>query len=199
MTKESYFTEIERGLYGLPREDIARWLDFYAENLADRMEEGVDEQTALTQIGTPAEVVAQILAQTPLTRVIYGKVKPKKRMPVWAIVALIIGSPVWLSLVISALAVFISVYAVLWSLVIALYAIDASLFGCAIGGGGGCVLFLIGGHPMQAVLVLALGLVCLGLGILCFLPIKKVTLATCKLCVCFVNFVKSIFVGKGEK
>ena len=196
MEKESYFLEIERGLYGLPHEDVLRWLEFYRENLADRIEEGFSEADALARMGTPAQVVAQILAQTPLTRVLYGKVRQKKGVPVWVIVALALGSPVWLALLVSALAVFISVYAVLWSLVITFYAVDASLLGTALGGVAACAVLLGGGHAAPALLLLAGGLVCLGLGILCFLPQKRITVAACRLCIHFLNFVKSIFVGK---
>lgn len=199
MNSQEYFAEVERGLYGLPQEDIARWLEYYKENLADRMEDGADEESALSQMGTPDALVQQILAQTPLTRVLRAKVKPKNRVPVWAVVLLALGSPLWLSLVIAAVAVFFSVYVVLWSLVISLYAVDMSFFGCTLGGVGGCLMLLLGGHFAPAMLLLAGGIVCLGLGVLCFLPLGKITKATVQLCGSFVLFVKQIFVGKGEK
>lgn len=199
MNRETYFLEIEQGLYGLPREDIARWLDYYRESLEDRIEDGLDEQQAMAQMGTPTEVVQQILAQTPLVRVLRSRVTPQKRMPAWAIVALIVGSPLWLALVISALAVVISVYAVLWSLLIAFYAVDVAFAGAGVGCLGGAFALFLGGHFVPGLLCVAAGLLCAGLAILCFLPLGRMTRGTVRSCGYFMVFVKTIFVGKGEK
>lgn len=199
MNRETYFLEIEQGLYGLPREDIARWLDYYRESLEDRIEDGLDEQQAMAQMGTPAEVVQQILAQTPLVRVLRSRVTPQKHMPAWAIVALVIGSPLWLALALSALAVVISVYAVLWSLLITFYAVDVAFAGAGVGCLGGAFALFLGGHFAPGLLCVAAGLLCAGLAILCFLPLGRMTRATVKACGYFMVFVKTIFVGKGGK
>ena len=41
----------------------------------------------------------------------------KGKMPAWAIVLLTLGSPVWLSLLISAVAVVISIFVTVWSVI----------------------------------------------------------------------------------
>ena len=84
----------------------------------DRMEDGIPEETAVCEIGTVDELVSQIIADIPLGKLVKEKITPKKKLKAWEIVLLVLGSPIWLSLLIAALAVILSLYVVLWSVII---------------------------------------------------------------------------------
>ena len=57
-----------------------------------------------------------------------------RKLEKWEIVLLALGSPVWFSLLVSAVAVILSLYASLWSVIISLWAVFGSLIGCGVGG-----------------------------------------------------------------
>ena len=50
--------------------------------------------------------------------------RPKRRLQAWEIVLLALGLPVWLSLGLAALAVVLSLYVVVWSLDVSLWAVS---------------------------------------------------------------------------
>ena len=105
MSKQEFLAELKAGLNGLPQEDIEERLTFYSEMIDDRMEEGLTEEEAVLAIGTVNEVITQILTDTPLSKLVKERVKPKRTLKAWEIVLLALGAPIWLSLLIAVLAV----------------------------------------------------------------------------------------------
>ena len=82
------------------------------------------------------------------------------------VVLLAIGSPLWLSLAIAAMAVVLSLYVVPWSVIVSVWAVFASFSACAVGGvAAGGVLACVGNVP-SGIALLGAGLVCAGLAIL---------------------------------
>ena len=65
MNKREFLQKLENGLSGLPREDIEQRLSFYAEMIDDRIEDGFSEEEAVAGIGTPEEIAAQVIEETP--------------------------------------------------------------------------------------------------------------------------------------
>ncbi len=134
MTKDAFLSAVKANLRGLSPSDIERSLDFYSEMIDDRMEEGLSEDMAVAAMGSPTEVARQILSEMPLPKIIKAKADPGCSLRGWEIALLIIGSPVWLPLLIAACVVFLAVYVVIWSVVIAFFcggAILCSLRHCA--------------------------------------------------------------------
>ena len=125
MTKNEFLEQLRRGLSGLPMEDIDERLNFYSEMIDDRIEEGLSEAEAVSAVGSVSDIVSQILRETPLTKLVKEKVKPAKPLKWWAIVLIVLGSPIWLSLLIAAAVIVLAVYVVLWSLDVSLWAVDA--------------------------------------------------------------------------
>ena len=115
MNKREFLEQLKKELSGLPQSDIEDRLTFYGEMIDDRTEEGMTESEAVSGVGTVKEVAAQILSDIPLGKLVKEKVKPNRTLKAWEIVLLILGSPVCLSLLISACAVIIAVYAAIWS------------------------------------------------------------------------------------
>lgn len=163
MNKQEFLTDIRHGLGGLPQEDVARWIEYYDEILSDRIEDGMSEEEAVAAMDEPQSVVREILAQTPISKLVRERVKPKRRLTAWEILLIALGSPIWLSLLLSVFAVFLSIFVVLWSLVISAWAIEVSLGACSLAGIGVCAIKLCTGEPSQAFFMLGAALALAGL------------------------------------
>ncbi len=118
MTKSEFLHRLSARLQALSENDRAAALTYWSEMIDDRMEDGMSEEDAVRAVGTPAEAAAQILGEAlpPEPH------KPQRKRKTWEIVLLILGSPVWLSLLIAAFAVLLSVYLSVWAVVISLWA-----------------------------------------------------------------------------
>lgn len=194
MLKEEFLAQLRGGLAGLPQEDLEERLAFYSELLDDRMEEELSEAEAVAAVGPVEQIVQQIIAETPLTKIVKEKMRPKRRLQVWEIVLLALGSPVWLSLGLAALAVVLSLYVVVWSLDVSLWAVFAALGAGAAGG----VLGLALGSGAARLAMLAAGMVLAGLAILLFFGCKAATMGIWNLTKAVVLRMKHRFLGKED-
>ena len=199
MKKSEFIDALSAELRGLPKDDVARWLEYYTEMLEDRIEEGMSEKEAVASLGEPKGVAKEILGQTSFAKLIKNKVKPKRKLRTREIVLICIGAPVWVPLVISAVAVFFSALAVLFAGFLSLWAIEISLAVGAISSIAGGVLFLVTGSVYQGLLLFGAGLVCAGLAYFGFFLCKWLTVLLLKACKAFLLFVKSLFVKKEGK
>lgn len=199
MSKQEFLTELRKGLSGLPQEDIEERVTFYSEMIDDRIEDGLSQEEAVAEIGAVKDIVSQIMSETPLSRLVKEKVKPKRTLRAWEIVLLTLGSPIWISLLIAVLAIILSVYVVLWSVIVSLWAAGFGIAAGSIGGILSTVIFLIQGNGLQCAALLGASLVCAGICILwfflCLQTSKGILLLTKKLALGF----KYIVVGKEKK
>ena len=196
MSKHEFLTQLRKGLSGLPQDEVEERLTFYSEMIDDRMEEGLSEEDAVCAIGNIDELISQIIADIPITKLVKEKITPKKKLRAWEILLLVLGSPIWLSLGIAAFAVGISVYAVLWSLIISLWAVFASLVACAVGGVLACLALTMGGNGASGIAMLAAGIVCAGLSIFLFYGCKAATNGTVILTKKIAIGIKNCFIKK---
>ena len=118
MDKNAFLDELREKLSGLPEEDIEERVAFYREMIDDRIEDGVPEEEAVEGVGTVDSVVEQIMSEIPLSKLVREKVKPKRSLKAWEIVLLVLGSTVWIPLLVAAAAVVFAVYIVIWAVVI---------------------------------------------------------------------------------
>ena len=171
MKRSEFLEKLKAQLWALPEGDVQNSLDYYSEMIDDRMEDGLPEEEAVAAVGDLDEIVKQILSETPRPPQV---VKPeKKQIPVqdntkiWMIVLLVLGSPLWIPLVVSAVSVVFSVYVSLWSVVISLYAVFIALAASAVG----CIVgsFFMIGNPGTGMVAWGAALVCAGLAILLFM------------------------------
>ena len=198
MNKREFLDALKNALIGLPDDDVQKSLDFYSEMIDDRIEDGLSEQEAVAAIGEPQEIAKQILADIPITKLVRQKIKPKRRISALEIVLLILGSPIWLSLIIAVMAVVFAVYVSLWSVIISLYSVAAAFVASAVGGVVSGVVFICLGKGAVGAFMLGAGLLCLGLGIFMFmvsnLVAKGLIWTSKKIWLC----VKSCFIRKGD-
>ena len=172
MNKIEYLAELRKGLSGLPQEEIEERVTFYSEMIDDRMEEGLSESEAVGAIGTISDVVAQILAETPITTLVKEKVRTNRAMKAWEIVLLVLGSPLWLSL------------------------LEASLVACALGGPVSAVVLALQGNGLVSIAMLGAGAVCAGLSIFIFFGCKVSTKGAMVVTRKMALGVKYLFVGR---
>ena len=199
MNKNEFLHKLGIELLGLPQEDVEHWLEYYTEMLEDRIEEGMSEQEANAALGDPKAIARQILAQTPFTKLIKNKIAPKRKLQVWEIVLVVLGSPIWLAIAVSLAAAFFAIFASLWAGIVSVWAAELSVAVCGLAG----VLFsffLVGtGSVYQGLLLLGVGLFCAGLSYFGFFLCKWLSVLLAKLCKAFLLFVKSLFVEKEGK
>lgn len=151
MDKNTFLTQLQKRLKGLPEEDLQRTLDYYREMIEDRMEEGLSEEEAVANIGSVEQIAEPLLPKTH-----------KRKLTAWEIVLLILGFPLWFPLLVAAAAVVIA-------LVVSIYAVDISLAACCAGGILCAVVYLVQLHWTGAAFLFGAGLLCGGLAILCFM------------------------------
>ena len=195
MSKREFLAQLRKSLSGLPQDDIEERLTFYSEMIEDQMEDGVSEEEAVSAIGSVDEIVAQVVAETPLVKIAKERIKSKRRLSAGEIVLFALGSPMWLSLGIAAFAVILSLYISLWAAIISLWSVFVSLAACSIGGVLACVIFAVGGNGASGVAMLAAGIVCAGLAIFmfygCIVATKGTLILTKKLAIwaknCFIK------------
>lgn len=196
MNKTEFIQELSMEILGLPQEDTEHWLEYYTEMLEDRIEEGMSEEEATASLGDPKAIARQILAQTPFTKLIKNKIKPKHKLRVWEILLVALGSPIWLALAVSVAAIFFSVFVSLWAGIVSIWAGELAVAVSGIAAILASPLFWTTGSAYQAFLILGGGLICAGLAYFGFFLCKWLTVLLCKLCKLFVLFVKSLFVER---
>lgn len=199
MTKIEFVLELNEKLSGLPQDDLHERLEFYSEMIDDRIEEGLSEEEAVRDIGSTDEIVAQILAETPLVKIVKDKIKPKRKIGAWEIVLLVLGSPIWLSLLIAGISVFLSLYVVAWALIVSLWSIFAAFVACAFAGVAAGIVFSIFESALTGIAMISTGVVCAGLSIFTFFGCKEATGGISRLTKNIVLAIKKRFIKKEEK
>lgn len=175
MDKKEFLKQLQKALTGLSQEDVNERLNFYSEMIDDYVEEGLTEAEAVSRIGSVNDIAAQIIEDTPLSKIAKERFKSSGQLGALVIILLIFGSPIWLSLLISTFTVVIALYVALWSAIISLWSAFVSLAACAIGGIWGGIVFAITGHGMSGAALFGASLVCAGFSILAFFCCKAAT------------------------
>lgn len=121
MTKNEFIREIKIKTKHLSKAERKEIISYYNEMISERMEDGMTEAEAIAALGSVDELLsANILAKPqPQTR--------SPRLRAWHIVLIVIGSPLWISLLAAMLVILLAFYIVIWAVVIAFYAVFASL------------------------------------------------------------------------
>ena len=170
MTKSDFLNQLRSRLNGFSQKDIDESLAYYSEMIDDRMEDGANEEEAVAAIGTPAQAAEHILAEMPLSKLLKAKLKSGNKLPVWAIVLLVFGSPIWFSLIAAAVSIILSLFASIWSVILSLWAVAVSFALSPLVGLGGFVFIVAQGNLGGALAILGSGCILGGVGIFLFKP-----------------------------
>ncbi len=191
MTKLEFILALNERLSGLPADDIRERLNFYSEMIEDRVEEGISEEDAVAAVGSVDAIAAQIKSEFSPTR---ETEKPeKRRRGVWTVALLVLGSPVWLPLLISAAAIVVSLYAVIWSAIVSLWSVFASLAAVALCGLVAGAAYAAYESVLSGVAMIGVGLVLAGFAILFFFVCRAATSGISRLTVIFARWIRKCF------
>lgn len=198
MTKWQFLSCLEQKLMMLPPAEREDRLAFYGEMIDDYVEEGMTPEEAVAAIGSVDDVMAQIITDVPLAKIVKEKITPKRRLRGWEITLLAVGSPVWASLLVGAVAVVLALYVSLWAAVVSLWAAFAAVVGSSLGGLFSGVVLMVTGYVPTGLALVAAALVCGGLSIFVFYGCCGVTKGLVKLTRVTLSAIKKSFIKKGE-
>lgn len=209
VNKMQFLQSVREQTAGMPLTEINRLLEYYNEMIDEAKEEGMSEEEATAHLGTWEDICAQIEefrtsepqqtepikeepAKEPQNPIPDKKQKKRISLPMWAVVLLILTSPIWgaivLSLGIAVFAVVASLVVTGGALVISLFAVVLSLAVVGVVGIPAAVVLFFTGSIATGLLSLGGGLVCGGFAILGWF-----------LCIAFAKFVavcvKGLFGG----
>ncbi len=196
MNKQEFLESLRKGLKGLPQEDAEERIAFYSEMIDDRMEDGLSEEDATKAVGSVSEIVSQIIADTPLSKIAKERIKPKRRLSTGETVLLALGSPIWLSLIIAAFAVLFSLYVSFWAIIVSLWSVFVSFVCCSLGLAVSGTVFICNGYTLIGVAVIAAGAVLSGLSIFAFYGCKAATKGILALTKKTAIWLKNCFIRK---
>ncbi len=184
MNKSEFLNLLESKLEELPDNEIKKSLTYYSEMIDDRIEDGESEVDAVASLGSVDEISKSVISQTPLSSQIREPIKRKNRFSVSVIILLILGSPIWLSIILTLFSVILSIYAAIASIIIALYSVVAAF----LLGGAAAVLgspIIMYSNIYTGIALIGAGFIMFGLGI--FLAYGTVILT--KLTIRFTYFL----------
>ena len=196
MTKQEFVSSLRQRLALLSKQELDDRINFYSEIIDDYIEDGLSEEDAVSKLGTIDEVVNEILKDTSIIKLAKNKFKPKRKLETWVIVLIILGFPIWFTLLVSLLSIVFSLYVSFWSIVISLWGVFTTLIGLGIGGIISGLIFLLTPSSMTGLLLLAVGLVCSGLSVYCYFGVVSLTKLLLKFGKFVILSIKKLFIRK---
>jgi uncharacterized membrane protein len=197
MKKSEFLKELRLRLSDLPSSDIKHSVDYYSEMIDDRIEDGLSEEEAVRKIGTPAKAAEEILTTLPITTLMRARIKRGSGHSVFLIILVILGSPIWISLLAVGAAIIISLLAALFSVFVVFWAAEIAIAASAAGTLIGAPILLIGhGNFAGALFSLGAALLLGGLAILFFFPVVWITKGIFLLFKLTFRFIKFCLIRK---
>ena len=201
MSKEEFLGSLNRLLKSLGKSEREKSLSYYNEIIDDYMEDGYTEEEAVEQIGSPGQIAQEILKEqqtqmkTPMSRGMKGLIA----------VLLVLGFPLWRSLVLagfclvlSAVLLVLSAYIVIWCIPICTGAVSvAGLILSVVSMGGAAVIIFQ--NSAAGVIQLGVGMSSAGIFILAGLLTWILGQYFVKVTVRFSKWLAGIITGMRRK
>jgi len=133
MSREEYLSTLREELGKQNVSNIDNMVEYYDEMLCDRMEDGMTEEEAVNSMESIADIVSAAILDRPVPVLVKEKVqksheKAKNNGNGWLwIVLAVIGFPVWLPLMITAVVLILTFFIVFWVLVLSLFIVLISI------------------------------------------------------------------------
>ncbi len=199
MNKDQFLLALYDELRGLPVDDVGRSVAYYREMIDERVEDGMSEEEAVAALGRVEEIADQILADMPLHTLVRERVTGgQRRLPAWEIILLVLGSPLWFALAITAISLLFAFYVTIWALVLAFGAVVFALLIAGVAGVLCCIPALLRGGFGALLMSLGAGLVCGGIATVLMFALRGAVKGTAGLSTHILFWVKSLFVRKEE-
>jgi len=172
VNKFEFLNTLRERLAGLSQEEINKTLDYYTEIIEDGVEEGLSEVQAVEALGNIEDIIAHIYMDSATASRKNGE-KPKEGLNIketlkkefkpWMWILIILGSPIWLSLLIGVVSIVFSIIMGIFAAVISLYAAVVALMAGAAGCVAGAFMFQT---AAESALAVGVGMVCAGSSVL---------------------------------
>lgn len=183
MMREDFLAALSQRIAALPADEKNTVYEYYNEIYLDKKENGMDEEEIIAEFGDIDEIAAKILSEYPPDQ--QANVDPQSQRTgsdnqpysvqtikrrsttanVLIVVGLILGSPIWVSLLAAFFAVVFAVVVSVYSILIALWAVVGSLLLagliCVI-----CSFIALFQNPAAGLIGLGTGFVSAGLGLM---------------------------------
>lgn len=130
MTRDEFLGRLGELLACLPEDQVTETKQFYAEAIADRMEDGMSEEEAVAAMGTPSEVAEATLDDLPAVPRAIARTRRRSNALLWALA--VVGSPVWAPLLIAFVAVAVTVYICIWVIALCVWVVAAAFGGVGV-------------------------------------------------------------------
>ncbi|MDO4427899.1 MAG: DUF1700 domain-containing protein [Atopobiaceae bacterium] len=130
MTRDEFLNRLGELLACLSAEQVEETKQFYAEAIADRMEDGMSEEEAVAAMGAPGEVAEATLDDLPAVPRAIARTRRRSTALLWVLA--VVGSPVWVPLLIGFAAVATAVYVCIWVLALCVWLVAAALGGAGV-------------------------------------------------------------------
>ena len=193
MNKTEFLLSLEKKLEVLPPHEIEVTQGFYSEMIDDRIEDGMSEENAVAAIGNIDTIVQNTLLELPLPTLMKAKIQPKAGLKMWEIVLIVLGFPLWFPLVAAFFVVIFAVYVSVWAVIISLY---ASVAAFVLSGLAGIISLFFAQSFSAGLFMFGLSLICIGIGVLAFFGVTKLSIWLISLTKRFIRWVKSLFIKK---
>lgn len=198
MNKNEFINKLNNKLSNFPETEVLDRISFYTEMIDDYVDEGMSEEEAILKLGSIDEIVESIAHEIPLSKIAKKKLKSRRKLNTLEIVLLIVGFPLWFSLLAGGISVILALYAAIWTVVICLWAIVVS---CGVTAFASVILFIVyvcSGEPSLGFGLFAAALVLLGVAMLFIIASKYLTDITIKLPKMLFRWIKSLFIIKED-
>lgn len=166
MTKNEFLTLLNKELLCLPSEDSKKITEYYSEIIDEMTDDGNSEEKAVESIGSVEKIVSDILADTPLNKIIKQKTSPKRKLSAFEIVLIVLGSPIWLSVIISIIAVVVTVYISLWAIIAAFYSAALCFAVSSLAFIAAGIAIIIKGFSLSGIFLIGGGLLSAGMAVI---------------------------------
>ena len=164
MTRDEFLDQLGELLACLPADQVEETKQFYAEAIADRMEDGMSEEEAVAAMGTPGEVAEATLDDLPAVPRTIARTRRRSTALLWVLT--IVGSPVWVPLLLAFVVMALAIYVCIWVLALCVWVIAAAL---GVVGAASLALVAAGvavGHAPYVIAMLGCGLAFVGAALL---------------------------------
>ena len=201
MSRTEYLSQLKERLIQEEIPNADQMIEYYAEMIDDRMEDGMTEEEAVSSMESIESIVSQAKIDRPITSLMTARVKEshdnakkKGKGGLWMVLA-ILGFPVWFPLLTAFSVVVLALYIVLWAVVVALFAVEFSFgiaaIACIVGGFG----LLLGLIPFATALAAwGCAMVLIGLFILLWKPVCKLAEGLIALIRISFRKIKGVFI-----
>ncbi len=176
MNKLEFINQLKKRLNFLPEEELQERISFYVEAIDDRIEEGYEEEYAVYKAGSIDDIVLEITQDTPFTKILKEKVKPKKNLSPLGLTLVILGSPVWFSLLVGFIAVVFSLYVAFWAVVISLWAVLVAFVVSSVAGIVVGLIFALVGYGVPGIALVCCCVFLFGISIFTYYACKYATI-----------------------